>query len=196
MTSSPQGHHNRTAGTGAATIKIHFPVSSLTVWALRRLHQPPLKLRLLLARLHGRQTHWSGLSRRLGPWALLSPLTSRSSAPTNPQNQTPGDHSCLLLPFSAEPSLPFTGVELPPMAMAPRTCSWLEFSFQGPICKNQEPVCEESVFKPRSKTQNLKKCKLNLYVLLMTRGNFSRKKVCKRVSFWNFLKWSVWLDLK
>jgi hypothetical protein len=62
-------------------------------------------------------------------------VAGRSSAPTNLQNRTPGDPSCLPRTFPAGPSPSLAEIELCPPVMAPGTTLRLQCSFQGPVCK-------------------------------------------------------------
>jgi hypothetical protein len=74
-------HHCRCHG------ELHSLVASLTLGALRRLHQSPLKLCRLLAYLHARPTRRSRRSRGCPSMAPPSSLAGAPPAASNPTNQ-------------------------------------------------------------------------------------------------------------
>jgi hypothetical protein len=142
------------------------------IWAHPSHPRTPLRLprpRACLLYRPGRRNRSRGGLRSMAPPNIV---TSRSSAPTDPQTRTPADPSCLPRTFPAGPSPPLAGIELCPSAMALGTTLRLDFSSQGPICENQGLVHENWIFRSRSKTQELVNCTKNHRKLVKMQTQF------------------------
>jgi hypothetical protein len=89
------------------------------------------------------------------PPASPSTAAGCSSVANNPRNGTLGEPTPLSRPFPAEPSLPLTGIELPPPAMAPGTQLQPNFSSRGPVCEIWGPVRKTVSSRSRWRCRNL-----------------------------------------
>jgi hypothetical protein len=137
--------------------ELHSLVASLTLWALRRLHQSPLKLCRPLAYLHARPTHRSRRSRGC-PIHGTAELPHRStSRRLQPLKSTLGESLIIPGHFPGQ-SRPTLG-RIPAIPAAGRT--------QGPNCRRCFPskgltvksgTCSRRIsFRSRSKVLHLVK---------------------------------------